>query len=151
MKQSIYFYSSFYFHLLHIYNHFRKYNSLILSLMLCKKIGCSTMMSTDPKIKSCSRVVNFIYFYFSLSNCPMKLLGMNCCPFYFLLPIYNLFYRHWRWVCTFFMEMDKVMLLMKMELGPWICCWREFAIETVSSRTQFLMNKPLERRSNPIV
>jgi hypothetical protein len=26
-----------------------------------------------------------------------------------------------------------------------------FAIETISSRTQFLMNKPLERRSNPVV
>jgi hypothetical protein len=26
-----------------------------------------------------------------------------------------------------------------------------FAVETISSRTQFLMNKPLERPSNPVI
>jgi hypothetical protein len=44
---------------------FQKVKSLILNLMSCKKIVCSTMMSIDPKIKTCSRAMNLVYFYLS--------------------------------------------------------------------------------------
>ena len=122
------------------------------------------MMSIDPKIKSCSHVTNFVYFYLSLSICPIKFLAFIAVikkkkgddflySLYFLSSYLQFILQTLKMSMQFFYEDGQGHVVDENGVEPMDLVVDEelFAIETISSRTQFLMNKPPERPSNPVI